>query len=122
MEKFYKKWFLLLSAPAVILFLFIILIPFLMGVAYSFTGWRGTYFVGGDTWWQALVGFDNYKRIFTSRQFIDAFTYTVTYTVVALATINVVALGMALMIKRIRFGKSLFAPSISFPTCWGGLP
>lgn len=50
MEKYYKKWFKILNIPAAILFVVVILVPFIMGVAYSFTAWRGSYFKGSEHW------------------------------------------------------------------------
>lgn len=48
MDRYYKKRFVPLALPALILFVMVIVIPFIMGVIYSFTAWRGTYFAGGD--------------------------------------------------------------------------
>ena len=33
--------------PSIVLFLLVIIVPFIEGVIYSFTEWRGSYFVGG---------------------------------------------------------------------------
>ena len=44
MDRYYKKRFVPLALPALILFVMVIVIPFIMGVIYSFTAWRGTYF------------------------------------------------------------------------------
>lgn len=56
MDRYYKKRFVPLALPALILFVMVIVIPFIMGVIYSFTAWRGTYFAGGDHFWEAFVG------------------------------------------------------------------
>ena len=47
MNKYYKKWFLPLSAPAIILFFLVVFVPFIIGVFYSFTAWKGTFFLNG---------------------------------------------------------------------------
>ena len=62
MDRYYKKRFVPLALPALILFVMVIVIPFIMGVIYSFTAWRGTYFAGGDHFCEADVGFDNMLR------------------------------------------------------------
>lgn len=108
MEKYYKKWFKVLSLPAIILFVVVILIPFVMGVAYSFTAWRGSYFKGSEHWYGALVGLKNYMKVFNSQKFISAFLYTVKFTVVAVIVKNAVSLALALMVRRIGKGKGLF--------------
>lgn len=121
MEKFYKKWFAALSLPAVILFVLVILVPFIMGVTYSFTAWRGTYFAGGAHWWEALTGFKNYIGIFRKRQFLDAFFYTLKYTAISVVMINVAGLSLALMVKRIAGGKGFFRSVLFLPNLLGGL-
>ena len=76
MEKFYKKWFYPLVAPAMILFFLVVALPFLIGVFYSFTGWRGTYFSGGGSAINSLVGIDNYIKSFQNVNFTSALLNT----------------------------------------------
>lgn len=121
MEKFYKKWFTILVLPAVFLFVLIILIPFIMGVTYSFTAWRGTYFSGGEHWWQAFVGFKNYISIFTKKQFLDSFIYTIEYTAIAVVFINAAGLSLALLVSKISKGKGFFRSLFFLPNLLGGL-
>lgn len=121
MEKYYKKWFRILSLPAMILFAVVILAPFVMGVAYSFTAWKGSYFKGSEHWYGALVGFKNYIKVFHSQKFIQAFLYTIKFTVVAVIIKNVVSLALALMIRRVGKGKGLFRTIYFFPNLLGGL-
>lgn len=121
MEKYYKKWFKVLSLPAVILFVVVILIPFIMGVAYSFTAWRGSYFKGSEHWYGALVGLKNYLKVFQSQKFISALIYTIKFTLAAVVIKNVVSLALALMVRRIGKGKGLFRTLYFFPNLLGGL-
>ena len=79
MDQYYKKRLIPLTLPAFILFIAIVFVPFVIGVLYSFTGWRGTYFVGGGAWYDAFVGFDNYAKVFKSQKFIDALVYTIVF-------------------------------------------
>ena len=121
MEKYYKKWFKILNIPAVILFVAVILAPFIMGVAYSFTAWRGSYFKGSEHWYGALVGFKNYLKVFHSQKFITSFIYTIKFTVVAVVVKNIVSLGMALMVRKVGKGKGFFRTVFFFPNLLGGL-
>lgn len=121
MEKYYKKWFKVLSLPAVILFVVVILVPFVMGVAYSFTAWRGSYFKGSEHWYGALIGLKNYIKVFNSQKFISAFLYTIKFTVVAVIVKNVISLALALMVRRIGKGKGIFRTIYFFPNLLGGL-
>lgn len=121
MEKYYKKWFKILNIPAAILFVVVILVPFIMGVAYSFTAWRGSYFKSSEHWYGALVGFKNYIKVFHSQKFITSFIYTIKFTIVAVVVKNVVSLGMALMVRKVGKGKGFFRTVFFFPNLLGGL-
>ncbi len=121
MERYYKKWFLILAIPAVALFILVILLPFIMGVVYSFTAWRGTYFVGGEHWYEALIGFENYVTAFKTEKFRNAFIYTVQFTLVAVVVINIVSLGLSLMLTKIKRGVGLFRAIFFMPNLLGGL-
>ena len=121
MEKYYKKWFKILNIPAIILFVVVILVPFIMGVAYSFTAWRGSYFNGSEHWYGALDGFKNYIKVFHSQKFITSFIYTIKFTVVAVVIKNIVSLGMALMVRKVGKGKGFFRTVFFFPNLLGGL-
>ena len=121
MEKYYKKWFKILNIPADILFVVVILVPFIMGMAYSFTAWRGSYFKGSEHWYGALVGFKNYIKVFHSQKFITSFIYTIKFTIVAVVVKNIVSLGMALMVRKVGKGKGFFRTVFFFPNLLGGL-
>ena len=121
MEKYYKKWFKILNIPAAILFVVVILVPFIMGMAYSFTAWRGSYFRGSEHWYGALVGFKNYIKVFHSQKFITSFIYTIKFTIVAVVAKNIVSLGMALMVRKVGKGKGFFRTVFFFPNLLGGL-
>ena len=121
MEKYYKKWFKILNIPAAILFVVVILVPFIMGMAYSFTAWRGSYFKGSEHWYGALVGFKNYIKVFHSQKFITSFIYTIKFTIVSVVVKNIVSLGMALMVRKVGKGKGFFRTVFFFPNLLGGL-
>lgn len=120
MDKFYKKWFFPLAGLSIILFVMVILIPFIMGVLYSFTSWRGTYFAGGSLM-DSFVGIDNYINAFNTEKFTKAFIYTLKFTVVAVISINVVALALALMVTNITKASGLYRAIYFVPNLLGGL-
>ncbi len=121
MEKYYKRWFKVLSVPSVILFAVVIMAPFVIGVAYSFTAWRGSYFKGSEHWYGALVGFQNYIKVFRSQKFMNAFFYTIKFTVIAVIMKNAVSLALALMVRQVNKGKEVFRTLLFFPNLLGGL-
>ncbi len=121
MQKYYRKWFLPLSLPSIILFLFVILIPFVMGVIYSFSAWRGTYFSGGSNAFESFVGVQNYINAFKNKRFVSSFVYTVEFTVLAVITINLTALALALAVIKIKKFSGLFRTIFFLPNLLGGL-
>ncbi len=131
MEGFYKKWFLPLALPAILLFTFVIFIPFVFGVFYSFTAWRGTYFVTNvvqpdgsnatQNAFQSLVGFVNYSKALTSDKFMKSFVYTIKFTVVAVVFVNILGLAFALIVNSIKKGAGIFRTIYFMPNLLGGL-
>lgn len=120
MDKYYKKWFPVLILPALIFYVWIVLFPFLQGVLYSFTSWRGTYFAGGSLS-NSFVGFSNYTKVFTSGQFLHSLLYTAGFTVLSLIAINVSALVLALLATSIKKGSGAFRTIFFLPNMLGGL-
>lgn len=121
MDKYYKKWFGFLALPAAILFLMVVIIPFVFGVLYSFSAWRGTYFVGGEHFYNAWVWFENYVEAFKSEKFIKAFVNTIQFTLIAVVVINVVSLGLSLMLTNIKKLSGVYRAIFFMPNLLGGL-
>lgn len=121
MDKYYRKWLLPISMPALILFFAVIIIPFVTGVLYSFTSWRGTYFAGGGGVFESFVGFENYINAFKNEKFLNAFSYTVKFTVAAVIAINIVSLALAMMITTVTRGGGIFRTVFFLPNLLGGL-
>ena len=107
MNRFYKKINVWFTLPAVALFIIVVLIPFFMGLVYSFTSWRGAYFAGGSLS-ESFIGLDNYKKVFTNTKFLASLIYTVKFTVVAVLIINMAALALALLTNHILKGAGAF--------------
>ncbi|HEX4818309.1 MAG TPA: sugar ABC transporter permease [Nonomuraea sp.] len=74
-------------APSLLLFLGVIVVPFLMNVGASFTRWSG---VGTPRW----VGFDNYARLLADERFWQSFQHNVGL-IVAMAIVPT-AIGLVL--------------------------
>jgi raffinose/stachyose/melibiose transport system permease protein len=123
----YKKWFWPFLIPALALFIVVILLPFVMGVFNSFTSWRGIYYFNPETGTRAvsafdsLVGLENYRAAFRDERFLRALGYTVRYTLLAVVSINITALCMALLVNRIVTGPGLFRTTFFLPNMLGGL-
>lgn len=121
MEKAYKKWFWPLMLPAVLLFVFVIIIPFIVGVVYSFSAWRGTYFHGGTGAFSSWVGLQNYAKVFQNSQFVEALVYTLKFTVIAVIAVNVVGLAMALLLNGCGKKAGIYRTIFFMPNLLGGL-
>ena len=121
MTRTYRKWFYPFVLPAVILFTLVVLIPFLLGILYSFTSWRGTYFAGGGAWYESFVGFKNYTRAFQNPRFLSALWYTFRYTIVAVIAINLTGLAYGLLVTRVGRGAGVYRTIFFMPNLLGGL-
>ncbi|MDR3247208.1 MAG: sugar ABC transporter permease, partial [Treponema sp.] len=127
MNTIYKRWFWIFIAPALLLFFFVIVLPFVMGVFNSFTSWRGIYYFDPSTGTRAtspfksLVGLANYKAALQDERFIRSLWYTVRYTLLAVISINVVALCLALLVNRIMKAAGLFRTVFFLPNMLGSL-
>lgn len=121
MDRYYKKRLVPLLLPALILFVMVVVVPFIVGVVYSFTAWRGTYFAGGEHFWEAFVGLENYIRAFKTQKFVDSLVYSVKFTVVAVIVINVVSLGVSLLATSLHRGASAYRTIYFLPNLLGGL-
>ncbi|MGP3958646.1 carbohydrate ABC transporter permease [Nonomuraea sp. 3N208] len=73
--------------PSLLLFLGVIVVPFLMNVGVSFTRWSG---VGTPRW----IGFDNYTRLLQDERFWQSFQHNVAL-IVAMAIVPT-AIGLVL--------------------------
>ncbi|WP_078552896.1 carbohydrate ABC transporter permease [Bacillus alkalicellulosilyticus] len=102
--------------PALILFLTIQIVPFFMGVYYSFTSWNG---VSSVVEW---VGLENYKRIFTNDQrFFNSFMFTTKFMIAAVIISNVVGFGLALLLNAALKTKNVLRTVFFIPNVIGGL-
>ncbi|OIJ22290.1 ABC transporter permease [Anaerobacillus alkalidiazotrophicus] len=102
--------------PALLFFIVIQIIPFIMGVYYSFTSWNG---VSSVVEW---VGFDNYKRIFTSdERFFNSFMFTTKFMFTAVAISNLIGFTLALILNAALKTKNILRTVFFLPNVIGGL-
>lgn len=100
--------------PAVCVFLLIVLIPLIQGIVYSFTDWNGMKF---SRW----VGFENYANALMDKEFLSAFWLTFRFALVAIVTINVTGLGLAILVTRQMRIRNLLRGVFYVPNLIGGL-
>ena len=110
--------FWLFLAPVLLAFVLVIIIPFCLGVWYSFTNWSATARLG-DT--LRFIGFENYTRIFHDPSFLYSFMLTVVYTVLNMIAINVISFGLAMLVTRSLKGRNVYRAGFFVPNLIGGL-
>lgn len=101
--------------PTILAFIMVIIIPFIYGIFYSFTDWQGT----GT--YSKMVGFENYKAIFTEPAFLHSFLKTLEFTVINIITVNVVAFVISLLVTSEISGRNLYRAGFFVPNLIGGI-
>ncbi|WP_125766456.1 carbohydrate ABC transporter permease [Lapidilactobacillus wuchangensis] len=98
-----KNVFLVMTIPALLIFLVFHTFPAIQGIFYSFTNWHGY----GD--WQ-FVGFKNFINVFKDQQVLDSYLFTFKFAIVATILTNVLSLLIALGLNaKVKFQKTLRA-------------
>ncbi len=113
-RKFDKTAFAFI-APAFILFTLFIIVPTVSSVYYSFTSWDG---ISPNI---KFIGLANYKEIFTSDRFGNAMKNTIILTVFISIFENSIALGLALIVDNVRWGKNFFRSAFYIPVLISGI-
>ena len=114
MQKTLKRYFPIFVLPTLIAFSFAFIIPFVMGVYLSFCKFK--------TITNAqFVGLENYIKIFADKDFVNAFGFTLKFSVVSIITINVFAFILALALTRKIHGTTLFRTVFVMPNLIGGI-
>ena len=86
---------LLFLLPAFALFDYVVLVPFIQGIPYSFTNWRS---IISDK--RGFSGLHNYILMLKNTYFQQAFVHTLTFTLIYDIGANVLGLAFALLLFR----------------------
>lgn len=107
---------MLFLGPASVIFLIVIIIPFIISIRYSFTSWNG---VSSEV---EFIGLKNFINIFTGKNdFLDAFKFTAIIAFFNVICMNVTGIFMAaLLTTKIPF-QSVFRVVFYLPNIIGGL-
>ena len=102
--------FLWMTAPAVIVILLFVEIPFLMSITYSFTRWNGLDKAA------KLIGLANYRELLVGDPaFGSALVFTLIFTLLAVVAINVIALLLAVILDMKIRGRNLLRAAFYIP-------
>jgi len=114
MEKALKKFSPLFVLPTFLAFAIGFMIPFGEGLYLSFCQFTT---VKNAKW----VGISNYLRVFADETFTGALGFTVSFAVVSIVLINVIAFGLALLLTRNLKGTNVFRTVFFMPNLIGGI-
>jgi raffinose/stachyose/melibiose transport system permease protein len=110
--------FWLFLAPVLLAFTLVIVIPFLLGVYYSFTSWTATARLGDSL---KVIGLRNFAGILKDPSFTYSFILTVVYTVLNMIVINVVSFSLAMLVTQKLKGRNVYRAGFFVPNLIGGL-
>ena len=109
-------WYALFVLPVVTVFTIIVIIPFVIGVGYSFFSWDGL-----PVHEKKFVGFENYIRLFSDSRFLVSAGHTLVFTLIAVVLINVLGLIFALVVTSKLRTKNILRTMLFMPYLIGGL-
>ncbi|WP_460796310.1 carbohydrate ABC transporter permease [Microbacterium sp. GXF0217] len=96
-------------APALVIYLLMVIVPSLQSVQLSFTDWDGI----SESY--DYVGVKNYEDILTSSRFWNAVKNTLILGLGSALVINVIALLVALMLDKLNHAQGLFRTAVYLP-------
>lgn len=118
MQKYYKKYAAVFLLPLVICFTIAFLIPFFMGIFFSFTKYKA---VNNWSW----TGIQNYQRAFSTEygtpSFWIALGRTTLFAAICIITINFNAFRLALLLTKGLKGSNVYRSIFFRPNLIGGI-
>ncbi|GGF97315.1 carbohydrate ABC transporter permease [Paenibacillus abyssi] len=112
-----KDWIqqIVFTGPVTVAFAIIVILPFVMGMYYSFTDWNG---VSGTA---NFIGFSNFTTVWNDEGFRDSFAFTARFTVVAVVLTNLVGFLLALLLTQPLKSRNALRTMFFLPNVIGGL-
>lgn len=109
-------WYCLFVLPLVVIFSIIVIVPFIIGIGYSFFKWDGLPINP-----KIFVGFSNYVKLFSDSRFMTSALHTIIFTLVAVILINVLGLIFALIVTTKLKTRNVARTMLFMPYLIGGL-
>lgn len=107
--------FLMFAGPATVLFIGVVVFPFIYGLYLTFTSWDG---VSRE---KPFVGLANYIAAFQDKAYWQALGRTFIYSVIAVVCVNVVAFLLAYLVTSGIKGQNFFRAGFFIPNLIGGI-
>jgi raffinose/stachyose/melibiose transport system permease protein len=102
--------------PVLIAFFLVVVIPFFIGIYFSFTSWHAI--PGKPILW---VGAANYIEMVGERLFQQSFIVTIVYTFYSVLLINVIGFALALLVTQELKSANLLRTTFFMPNLIGGI-
>ncbi len=110
--------FWLFLAPVIFAFCMVVVIPFFMGFYYSFTDWSASARTGSGL---TFIGLKNFTESLKDPGFVYSFGLTLSYTIINMLMINVVAFFLAMMVTSKIKLRHVYRVGFFMPNLIGGL-
>lgn len=107
--------FWIFVGPCLFAMTLVVIIPFFIGIYYTFTNWNGA---SPD---YDFVGISNYISLFSDSQFKYSLGITIIYTFASVITINLIGFALAYMVTRNLKTKNFLRTGFFMPNLIGGL-
>ncbi len=103
------------AGPGTVLFLAVVIVPFLYGLYLTFTSWDGVSLS------KPFVGLQNFADAFKDTTYWQAMGRTVIYSIFAVILINIVAFLLAYLLTSGVKGQNFFRAGFFVPNLIGGI-
>ena len=103
------------AGPGTILFLAVVIVPFIYGLYLTLTSWDGTSLS------KPFVGFENFANAFKDTTYWQAMGRTMIYSIFAVIFINIVAFALAYLVTSGVKGQNFFRAGFFVPNLIGGI-
>jgi raffinose/stachyose/melibiose transport system permease protein len=111
-----KVWYVLFVSPLIFVFVTVVILPFIIGIGYSFISWDGMPLNR-----KTFIGLDNYIRLFMDKRFMNSALHTVLFTIVTVILINLLGLTFALIVTSRLKLRNVARTMLFMPYLIGGL-
>ncbi|MGP1419744.1 MAG: carbohydrate ABC transporter permease [Sphaerochaetaceae bacterium] len=111
-----RLMFFLFVFPALFAFFIVVIIPFFIGIGYSFLEWDGLAMNPSR-----FVGLNNFKALFLDSRFKDSALHTLIFTALSVVCINVLGLLLAMLVTSKLKINTVARTMFFMPNLIGGL-
>jgi raffinose/stachyose/melibiose transport system permease protein len=109
-------WDIVFTGPVLFIFFTVVIIPFVIGIYYSFFSWDGIPLNP-----KVFTGLDNYIKLFGDVRFIKSGKLTIYFTLMSVVATNILGLAFALLVTTALRTRNIARAMFFAPHLIGGL-